>query len=152
MYLVCLVLQTLICSTPLFLWVIVIIVPSFLPSTSLTQLTTVDSHPHPHLMGSVQHNIGITIEVVKGRTEGFIVGLNIVGWNGQSCVYLRALVLNFLIQKFIWEYVDEQEAPDYSANNLYLLLNQWMVHTVQTLCILQNFNLCSFRHASFLLK
>jgi hypothetical protein len=52
-------------------------------------------------MGSVQHNIGITIEVVKGRTEGFIVGLNIVGWNGRSCVYLCALVLNFLIQKFV---------------------------------------------------
>jgi hypothetical protein len=67
-------------------------------------------------------------------------------------VYLCALVLNFLIQKFVWEYVDEQEAPDYSANNLYLLLNQWMVHTVQTLRILQNFNLCSFRHAYFLLK
>jgi len=92
-----LVLQTLKCSTPVLLRVMVIIVPSFLPSTSSTPLTTVDSHPHPHLMGSVQHNIGITIEVVKSRTEDFILGLNIVGWNGQSCMYLRALVLNFLI-------------------------------------------------------
>jgi hypothetical protein len=75
-------------------------------------------------MGSVQHNVGITIEVVKNRTEGFIVGLNIVGWNGQSCLYLPALVLNFLIWKFVWDYVDEQETPVYSANNLRSLLNQ----------------------------
>lgn len=92
-----LVLQTLKCSTPVFLRVIFIIVPSFLPSTSSTPLTTADSHHHPHLMGSVQHNIGITIEVVQNRTKGFIVDLNIVGWNGQSCMYLRAVVLNFLI-------------------------------------------------------
>lgn len=104
-YLVYLVLHTLICSTPVFLRVIVIIVLSFLPSTSSTPLTTVDFHHHPHLMGSVKHNIGITLEVVKSRTKGFVIGLNIVDWNGQSCMYLCALVSNFLIWKFVWEYL-----------------------------------------------